>query len=425
VDVLPAFGDQTLLPRRETVLPWDIGVDPAQAAGYLVAGSITRALAVFLPAGNAPMVLGDDRAMRRLDVGRIADVDINSRRSIPPMTAASLAPDGTRIAFLGNDVVIVVELATAKATRFPALDAPTAVAWLTPFTLLISGPGRNLVLDPRTGATAPTAINAQNALTAHDRSREPAPPPGTAPTPSSPTPGAAPASPTRLAAPVPTTATPAAPATATPAAPASATVSPPGDATATPAPPSRRVTAPPSTGASGTGLPASLAEHVVELLPVGEPATAPARVRRYFQVADDTAAPADTALTGEAIGWLGPWRGPGFLVGGATGTAVRDCDASALRLPERYSEPLTATVVVEPTTGRVRRSLVATAAGTNPLASSVLGWLDPQTVLLRTTDGRGQNLLAWSVSDGELRLVSTVNRVTEISVADLATAGTR
>jgi hypothetical protein len=390
VDVLPSFAEQAILIQRESPLPSEIELDPATVKDSISTRPVSRALAIFKPIGVPPLVLGDDGALRRIDHEMIPDVWVSATRTAPPLTSASLAPDGTRAAFLGNGAVQVVDLRTAAVRRYDALPTNTAVVWLTPQTLLVAGPAGQIVLDLPTGRSAPTTIHAQHALTGQGGAQAPAPPPGTVPA------GviASAASAAPSASPVPLT-----------------------------------------TGPTGTALPVELAERVVELLPIGEPATAPARLRRYASAAD-VATPMDTAITGDRISWLGPWREPGFLVAGLSGSgpgrppggsrpspgrAARDCEAVEMVLPPRYGRAEFATVVVNPTTGQVQRALVATRAATTLTGALLLGWLDRDTALIRTGDAstQTQHLLAWHVTDGDLRLVSVLDRDTTVSVADL------
>lgn len=388
VDVLPPFAEQATLLQRESPLPSEIELNPANVKDSISTRPVSRALAIFQTIGVPPLVLGDDGTLRRIDHEMIAGGWVSTA---PPVTTASLAPDGTRAAFLG-DAVKVVDLRTAAVRRYDALPTTTAVVWLTPQSLLVSGPAGQIVLDLPTGRSARTTIHAQHALTGQGGAQAPAPPPGAVP--------AAEVVPAASAAP---------------------------SASAAPLTPDR----------TGTALPVALAERVVELLPVGEPATAPARLRRYAASAADVATPVDTAITGDRISWLGPWREPGFLVAGQSGggprrssdgsrppspgRAARDCEAIKMELPARYGRAEYATVVVNPTTGQVQRALVATQAATTLTGARLLGWLDRDTALIRTGDRttQTQHLLAWHVTDGDLRLVSVLDRDTTVSVADL------
>ncbi len=373
VDVVPPFADQLGLPLRNTALPAAVELDRSRSAGLLSAARIRRALAISQSVGSPPMVLGEDGRVWQMDQDLVADVWPTPNQPVPPLTTTSLAPDGTRAAFVGNDVVTIVDLATAAAHPYPALAVTTSVAWLTADTLLVSGPNGSLLLDPRTGVTVPTLLEAADTLTIQGAPAPPGPELG---------------SPTRPA--------------GTPTA---------GAGTFTPG-----ASTPPSSAGASPGVPPALTDRVVALLSVGEPATAPARIRRY-----PGGNATDTVITGDRISWLGPWRSPGFLYAGPSGRAVRDCDANSLRLPERYGRAALAAAVVNPANATVQRALVApVGAGTAGFgAALVVGWLDRDTALVRTGDGREQHLLAWRVTDGELRLVAVLSRDSSLSVSDV------
>jgi len=355
MDALPAFADQLRLPTRSTALPTMLTFDRQRSAGLLSANPVRRALAISQTVGSAPMVLGEDGLVRQMDQGLVEDVWPTPRQPIPPLTSASLSPDGSRAAFVGYDVVTVVDLAAAKAHPYPALSLSTAAVWLDAQTLLVSGPPGSLLLDVRTGTTSPSVLEAQHILTF----RGPAPPPAAAGPPA--------AGPTPTGSPV------------------------------------------------GAGIPTGLDDRVVALLPVGEPATAPARVRRYR---DGVAT--DATVTGAQLSWLGPWLNPGFAYGGAEPRAVRDCAVTGLLLPAKYGRAEAVTVVVNAATGALQRALVGPADSTNdgggPLA---IGWLDRDTALIRTGDGSSAHVLAWRVTDGELRLAAVISRDSLLSVSDV------
>jgi hypothetical protein len=179
----------------------------------------------------------------------------------------------------------------------------------------------------------------------------------------------------------------------------------------------------PSPVPSGTflGMSAALVERVVELLPSGEPATAPARVRRYALTDSDGATPVLTPIVGDRTSWVGQWIGPGFLNGDL---AVRDCDARAMmiQMPDGRPAAVNATVVVDTRTGAVRRALAAGFDATRRPDTKLLGWLDRDTVLVFTTTGTTELLISWRITDGELRKVAEVDGTALLSVADLAFA---
>jgi hypothetical protein len=177
----------------------------------------------------------------------------------------------------------------------------------------------------------------------------------------------------------------------------------------------------PSPATSALGLPPGAAEQVVELLPLGEPATAPARVRRYARSGPDSVTPVVTPIGGDRTGWVGQWIGPGFVHGDL---AVRDCDAREMMIPLPSGRPaaVNATVVVDTRTGTVRRALVASLDATRTPEPKLLGWLDQDTVLVVTSSGVAQRLLAWRITDGQLRRVAEIEGPALLSVADLAVA---
>ena len=179
----------------------------------------------------------------------------------------------------------------------------------------------------------------------------------------------------------------------------------------------------PSPTATGTvmGLPGGLVEQVVELLPSGEPATAPARIRRYTLTGADAATPVVTPIAGDRTSWVGQWIGPGFLNGDL---AARDCDARELMISMPGGRPaaINATVVVDARTGVVRRALAAGYDATRRPDAKLLGWLDRDTILIVTTSGTDVRLISWRITDGELRRVAEIDGTTLVSVADFTPA---
>jgi len=163
----------------------------------------------------------------------------------------------------------------------------------------------------------------------------------------------------------------------------------------------------------GAGSAASLGE-IVELRFAGQPATSPAQVRYWLGGrANETVVGAG----GLNVNWLGAWQGPGWLIGG---NAVRDAYAIDLWLPPPRGQVRFATVYVDVVTGTAGRALVRTADSGTVSAPTVLGWLDPTTVLVQAGDVDAPNLLAWHVTDGRLSLVCSIKGSTGMSVADLA-----
>ncbi|MEV4417326.1 hypothetical protein [Catellatospora sp. NPDC049609] len=166
------------------------------------------------------------------------------------------------------------------------------------------------------------------------------------------------------------------------------------------------------------------ADTMLELLSVGEPITAPARVRRWEHHATQWVA-ATLAVGGEASGHLGPFRGAGFTVAGTGGLVARVCEPQAL--PAGLGRPADAAVaVLQPGTGEVRRLLAVDEETAGEVR--LLGWLDLRRVLLYCAGGQGvaprqgRRVLAWDVRDGRVGLVATAPGPGRLSLADLAGA---
>jgi hypothetical protein len=151
---------------------------------------------------------------------------------------------------------------------------------------------------------------------------------------------------------------------------------------------------------------------LAELISVDDPPTTPARIRHWTGKTQLNTSL--TATQGASLGWLGAWQGPGWQCGGVL---VRDAATIGLALPAADS-PVgvagAATLVVDEGSGAVRRVL---AFPGNPAALAVLGFLDPQTVLLRAGDETNFAILAWVWGTGGLRLVTELSRVAVVSLA--------
>ena len=151
---------------------------------------------------------------------------------------------------------------------------------------------------------------------------------------------------------------------------------------------------------------------LAELISVDDPPTAPARIRHW--TGDVQLNTSLSPAPGASLSWLGAWQGPGWECGGVL---VRDAATLGLALPAADSAigvAGAATLVVDEGTGAVRRVLAFPA---NPVALAVLGFLDPQTVLLRAGDQSAFGILAWTWGTGQLRLVTQLTRVAVVSVA--------
>jgi hypothetical protein len=163
--------------------------------------------------------------------------------------------------------------------------------------------------------------------------------------------------------------------------------------------------------------PGASGEDVVELRFAGQPATSSAQVRHWRGSRPTETLVGAAGREGLNLDWLGAWQGPGWLIGER---AARDGYATDLWLPFRRGQVRFATVFVDVVTGAAGRALVRTIDSGALLPPTVLGWLDPTTVLVQAGDVDAPNLLAWRVTDGRLNLVCSINRPAAISVADLA-----
>ncbi|HZN20533.1 MAG TPA: hypothetical protein VFB84_20435 [Micromonosporaceae bacterium] len=349
---LPRWVDVLPPPADWAGLPQRQTVLPAVvdlgSAARLSQRPARRALALFVLSDRAPRILADDGGVRELDDPLLADIGLVARAG-PTTTRVALAPNGEWAAFPDGTGILVADLRTGPVRRFSFRFRVSGAVWLGPRALLVGGSRGAALLDVGTGVATETTVDARHALTDHGRSTG----------------------------------------TAAPVGPPASTASPAGP----------------------VGLPASLAAQVAELLPAGDPATAPARVRRYQRSGPDAVVPVVTTISGDWTGWIGPWTGPGFR---HNGLAARDCDAQKLTLPSE-STAVSASVVVDLATGTVRRALAAGPEAVTEGRPAVLGWLDPGTLLI----GAGQWLLSWRLADGQLRRVAHLTARALVSVARL------
>lgn len=156
-------------------------------------------------------------------------------------------------------------------------------------------------------------------------------------------------------------------------------------------------------------------DRVQLMLSVGQPVTAPARIRRYGKGFNQQV---DISVGGDLGGWIGRWRGVGFGYGGDHGLLVRRCQVGH-QLPEGMGEATFGLAVVRAATGVVLRLLLDTSLS-GSTRTEALGWLDADTVLLSTGTLEALLVLAWRIDTGALELVSSANRGARIAVADLS-----
>lgn len=156
-----------------------------------------------------------------------------------------------------------------------------------------------------------------------------------------------------------------------------------------------------------------------ELLSIGRPATAPARVRTHVTMKDEGS---DVTLQGSLSPWLGLWRGVGFAVRTSSdlndrGNLVRRCQTAG-RLPQQYGDPQGAIIAVKAASGQILRALVNTDTTASDRVEP-LGWLDRQTVLVSSNSDAAGVVVAWNVTNGRIELITVTTQSVRIALADL------
>jgi hypothetical protein len=170
------------------------------------------------------------------------------------------------------------------------------------------------------------------------------------------------------------------------------------------------------------GYPALSGDPVLrstELLSIGRPLTAPARVRQHETSKDEGS---EVIVQGPLGAWLGLWRGIGFGVRTTIepkdrGLLVRRCQTTG-RLPAEYGDPQGAIIAIRATDGRILRVLLHTDA-TDADRVEPLGWLNRQTVMVTANSNEACVIVAWQVTDGRLDLFSIVSAPARVALADL------
>lgn len=161
------------------------------------------------------------------------------------------------------------------------------------------------------------------------------------------------------------------------------------------------------------------APRATELLSIGQPLTAPARVRRHDTAKDDGT---DIVVQGDLGSWLGLWRGLGFGVRTSNdpnnrGVLVRRCQTAG-RLPAQYGDPQGAIVAIRADDGKILQVLL-NSDSTGADRVEPLGWLDRSTVLVTANSDQASVIVAWHVDTGGLELITITNAAVRIALADL------
>jgi hypothetical protein len=378
VDLLPTAEVQSRLQVAASPLPSTIVL--SRPVGTLTTHPINRALAAFRAAGSPLLLLGPDGLIRAAPdppgtesiqtttpwpASGTASAGSASTAAWPVrLTTTALSPDGTRLAQPTAHGLSVLDIRTRTSREFASSERIRSVMWLGNGGLLLGRLTNSVLLDLASGRMRPAAPGGRSTLHPRAGGEVPGPP--------------RPAS------------TPAEPATLLRA-----------DRGASPSPAAAQPAARDLPGA-------------VELLPVGEPATAPARLRRHRATADGVRV-SDVAVSGRLIDWVGLWRGVGFLT---HSWALRDCTPMG-RLPDGFPSPVLATVAIDPGSGTVGRLLVTPGGDADP--PQLVGALNGGTAIIRARGVGGTlNLIAWRIAMGRFTLISSVDMLAGVSLADLS-----
>lgn len=149
---------------------------------------------------------------------------------------------------------------------------------------------------------------------------------------------------------------------------------------------------------------------MIELLPAGQPLTAPARVRRW-SLLDRTSV--TIPLSGPLSDLVGPWEGP--AIGFGDDRVARLCRPTAT-IPSSVRVSWMA-AVLSPKTGEVARLLMIDSATSG--VPVLLGWESERRLLLTLTVRGGQEIINWDLSAETVSLVSRADFVGTLSMRDL------
>jgi hypothetical protein len=112
--------------------------------------------------------------------------------------------------------------------------------------------------------------------------------------------------------------------------------------------------------------------------------------------------------------WIGDWLGPGYYGGNQL---VRACVAAAIPLPGvlGFAHAAVGAVTIS---GLYESTLVTV----DPTTLDLLGFVDPETVLLNATGTGASTIVAWNPRSGGLLRVTTVSDTAQISLAALGSS---
>jgi len=146
----PAAGNNSPLPPSLDHL---VGPDAVR----LSTRPVSRAVALYeqpdtTKSPGTVYVLGDDGVVRRLD-GVALDFVTGADKDVSPvpLTPTALSPDGRGAAFPQRDVVVVVDLTTAKEQRFPVPGYNLEIRWQGSATVLVGQADATYSVDVASG----------------------------------------------------------------------------------------------------------------------------------------------------------------------------------------------------------------------------------------------------------------------------------
>jgi len=150
---------------------------------------------------------------------------------------------------------------------------------------------------------------------------------------------------------------------------------------------------------------------MIELLPAGQPLTAPARVRRW-NLTDRTSV--TIPLSGPLADLVGPWEGPG--IGYGDDRVARLCrPTGTVPASVRVSWMV---AIVSPKSGEVPRLLMIDSAASG--VPTLLGWESERRLLLALSVHGGQEIVSWDLSSEVVSRVSHADFVGTLSMRDLS-----
>lgn len=366
VDIVGRFDQLGNLPAPATPLPTAIDMD-AGAATPLDQSPVTRAKIVAQLESGPLIIVSEEGSVRKVD-----DTALGGAR----LLTTSLSPDGTRVAMVKDNGLLIVDLTTGAlrslGTASAARPATGTLVWRTARTVLVPARSGAQVVNVDSGQIINlSGLSGTNVVTMQGPE-------------------------------IPTTPVELVPSNPSSAQPARIRIwrsEPPG----TPGP--NGFTAGgvgPSASAAPNGTPSATPSSPPTS--VGSPSPGPSA---------DASAVEDRPIFGPP--WIGRWGGAGW---GNSTLFTRPCDPSALTLPEDVGVAGDTLGAVDDH-GLYRRTLVTVEQDTR---MESLGFLDAQTVLVSVSKASRTWLLGWDTRSGDLRAVTSVNADAQVSVPDLLRA---